>query len=69
MKVYVGRRIEDKGEAFDVLFRKFKKLVKNEGIIQECRKREYYVSKTKRRAEKDKQAALRKSKKSNRNFR
>lgn len=64
MKVYVDRRIEDKGVAFDTLLKKFKKLVKSEGIIQECKKREFYLSKTQRRAEKDKQAAIRNNKKS-----
>ena len=65
MKVYIDRRIEDKGVAFDTLLKKFKKLVKSEGIIQECKKREFYLSKTQRRAEKDKQAAIRNKKKSN----
>lgn len=70
MKVYLDRRIEDKGVAFDTLLKKFKKLVKSEGIIQECKKREFYLSKTQRRAEKDKQAAIRHKKKSkNKNFR
>ena len=64
MKVYVDRRIEDKGVAFDTLLKKFKKLVKSEGIIQECKKREFYLSKTQKRAEKDKQAAIRNNKKS-----
>lgn len=64
MKVYIDRRIEDKGVAFDTLLKKFKKLVKSEGIIQECKKREFYLSKTQRRAEKDKQAAIRNKKKS-----
>lgn len=64
MKVYIDRRIEDKGVAFDTLLKKFKKLVKSEGIIQECKKREFYLSKTQKRAEKDKQAAIRNKKKS-----
>ena len=64
MKVHLDRRIEDKGVAFDTLLKKFKKLVKSEGIIQECKKREFYLSKTQKRAEKDKQAAIRNNKKS-----
>ena len=47
-----------------MLLKKFKKLVKSEGIIQECKKRQFYLSKTQRRAEKDKQAAIRNKKKS-----
>ena len=38
MKVYLDRRIEDKGVAFDTLLKKFKKLVKSEGIHSSTRK-------------------------------
>lgn len=47
----------------DQALRKFKKMVINDGILQECRKREYYLSKSQRRKLKDKEAAKRLRKK------
>jgi len=34
--------LKHKGEKFESLFRRFKKAVEKDGILKECRKREYY---------------------------
>lgn len=44
----------------DLLIQKFKRLVKSAGIIEECRKREFFKSKAEKRREKSKAAMIRK---------
>lgn len=57
-------------EALDAALRRFKKQVFNENIIQECKKREYYMSKSLKRREKSKEAQkrLRKSMKKRKQY-
>ena len=53
-----GLYVEVKNGDFQKAYRKFKKKIADDGILQDLRKREYFVSKgTKRRLEK--QAAIR----------
>lgn len=57
-----GLHVEVRNNDFVKALRKFKKKVADDGILQELRKKEYFVSKgTKRRLEK--QAAIRRNKK------
>jgi ribosomal protein S21 len=57
-----GTKVEVKNGDFTRAYRKFKKKIQDDGILQELRSREYYVSKgTKRRL--DKLAAIRRYKK------
>ena len=44
------------GESLDEGVRRFKRQVNKAGIIQECRKREFYLKKNRRRLEKSKAA-------------
>lgn len=44
----------------DILIRRFKKQVRNLGIIEECHKREYFKPKSVKRKEKQKEAMIRK---------
>ena len=44
---------------FDVALRKFRKKVERAGIIQECRKREYYEKPSAKRQRKQKEAVAR----------
>jgi ribosomal protein S21 len=60
-----GSRVEVKNNDFSRAYRKFKKKIQDDGILQEIRKKEFFQSKgTKRRL--DKLAAIRRFKK-NRN--
>lgn len=45
-------------ETFDSLLKRFKKQVNASGIIQECRKREYFLKKSLKRKEKSKMARM-----------
>lgn len=50
------RQQKKKGESLDSLLRKFKRKVKNDGILQEYRNREHFEKPSERR-KKDKKAA------------
>lgn len=43
----------------DQMIRRFKKQVENEGILEECRRREYFLKKSLARKEKSKRAKIR----------
>lgn len=43
----------------DTMIRRFKKQVENEGILEECRKREFFLKKSLKRKEKSKRAKIR----------
>lgn len=43
----------------DQMIRRFKKQVENEGILEECRRREYFLKKSLKRKEKSKRAKIR----------
>ena len=43
----------------DQMIRRFKKQVENEGIIEECRRREFFLKKSLKRREKSKRAKIR----------
>ena len=43
----------------DTMIRRFKKQVENEGIIEECRRREFFLKKSLKRREKSKRAKIR----------
>jgi len=47
------------GDSSDQLIRKFMRKVLNEGILQDLKKREYYVKKAEKRKEKKKELARR----------
>ncbi|MFC1771087.1 30S ribosomal protein S21 [Candidatus Margulisiibacteriota bacterium] len=47
------------GESFDSFFRKFKKKMKNEGILQELKKREYFEKPSEEKKRKDRAAKRR----------
>jgi len=50
-------------ESFDSMLRRFKKSVNNDGLIQELRRREYYLSPSQKRRAKDDLAMKRMKKK------
>lgn len=56
--LYVDKTTGER-EPIDSALRRFKKQVFNENIIQECRKREYYRSKSLKRKEKSEEAQKR----------
>lgn len=58
---YIDKNTGEK-EGLDSMLRRFKKKVLNEGILDECKKREYYVKPTVKRKLKDIEAAKRKKK-------
>lgn len=62
--------IAKKDEAIDSLYKRFKKKVQNEGIIQDLRKGEYYIPKSEKKRLKHEQAVkrLRKAEKKRRKF-
>jgi len=47
------------GDSSDALIRKFMRKVLNEGILQDLKKREYYVKKAEKRKEKKRELARR----------
>ena len=47
------------GEYLDQMLRRFKKQVENEGILDECRRRQYFLKKSLKRKEKSKRAKIR----------
>ena len=47
------------GEMLDSMLRRFKKQVENEGIIEECRRRQFFLKKSLKRREKSKRAKIR----------
>ena len=53
----------DEKESIDSLLRRFKRQVKKEGILQECRKREFFLKKSLARKEKSKRARIARKKK------
>jgi len=69
-------RKQEKPEAsinmfLDSMLRRFKKQVENEGILEECRRREFFLKKSLKRKEKSKRAKIReikRRKKSQRRF-
>lgn len=50
-------------ESVDSMLRRFKTQVKKEGILQECRKREFFLKKSLARKEKSKRARIARKKK------
>ena len=46
-------------EFLDSMLRRFKKQVESEGIIEECRRREFFLKKSLKRKEKSKRAKIR----------
>lgn len=48
-----------KDEDFDSLMRRFRKSVNDAQVLMECKKREFYMSKSQKRREKEKQARIR----------
>ena len=62
--------IAKKDETVDSLYKRFKKKVQNEGIIQDLRKSEYYIPKSEKKRLKHEQAVkrLRKAEKKKRRF-
>ena len=50
-------------ESIDSMLRRFKKQVKKEGILQECRNREFFLKKSLARKEKSKRARIARKKK------
>lgn len=46
-------------ETFESLYKRFKKQVQNSGVLQDLRKREYYVPKSEKRRKKHEQALKR----------
>ncbi len=67
--LYVDKNTGER-EALDVALRRFKKQVFNDNIIQECKKREYFKSKSVKRREKSEEAQkrLRKKNKNRRQY-
>lgn len=59
-------------ESVDSLIRRFKKKVENEGILEECKKREFFVGKSMARRlksiEHQKQVKMRQAKNKNKNI-
>lgn len=49
---------EHPGSSLDALMKRFKKQVKASEIIEECRRREYFLSKSLKRKEKSKRARI-----------
>ena len=62
VKMIVYQNTDEK-ESIDSLLRRFKKQVKEEGILQECRKREFFLKKSLARKEKSKRARIARKKK------
>ena len=62
VKMIVYPNIDEK-ESIDSLLRRFKRQVKKEGILQECRKREFFLKKSLARKEKSKRARIARKKK------
>ena len=60
--LYVDKATGER-EPIDAALRRFKKQVFNDNIIQECRKREYFKSKSVKRREKSEEAQKRLRKK------
>ena len=48
-----------KNETFDSLLKRFKRQIQDEGLAQELKKREYYLSPAQKRREKSKNAQIR----------
>ncbi len=67
--LYVDKNTGER-EALDAALRRFKKQVFNDNIIQECKKREYFKSKSVKRREKSEEAQkrLRKKNKNRRQY-
>lgn len=67
--LYVDKNTGER-EALDAALRRFKKQVFNDKIIQECKKREYFKSKSVKRREKSEEAQkrLRKKNKNRRQY-
>ena len=62
VKMIVYQNTDEK-ESIDSLLRRFKRQVKKEGILQECRKREFFLKKSLARKEKSKRARIARKKK------
>ena len=62
VKMIVDSNTSEK-ESVDSMLRRFKKQVKKEGILQECRKREFFLKKSLARKEKSKRARIARKKK------
>ena len=62
VKMIVYPNIDEK-ESIDSMLRRFKRQVKQEGILQECRKREFFLKKSLARKEKSKRARIARKKK------
>ena len=62
VKMIVDPNTSEK-ESVDSMLRRFKKQVKKEGILQECRKREFFLKKSLARKEKSKRARIARKKK------
>lgn len=57
--------VRKKDESVESLIKRFKRKVQDEGIIQELRKREYYLSKAQKARKKSAQARARAMKRNN----
>ena len=62
VKMIVDPNTSEK-ESVDSMLRRFKKQVKKEGILQECRRREFFLKKSLARKEKSKRARIARKKK------
>ena len=62
VKMIVYQNTDEK-ESIDSMLRRFKRQVKQEGILQECRKREFFLKKSLARKEKSKRARIARKKK------
>ena len=62
VKMIVYQNTDEK-ESIDSMLRRFKRQVKKEGILQECRKREFFLKKSLARKEKSKRARIARKKK------
>ena len=62
VKMIVYQNTDEK-ESIDSLLRRFKRQVKKEGNLQECRKREFFLKKSLARKEKSKRARIARKKK------
>ena len=56
----MAKVIARENESVEDLIRRFKRQVNNEGVIEECRKREFFLKKALKRKEKSKRARNRK---------